>query len=75
MELFKTAKEGGGYQVATHYALLSAPADPQVKQQKETRLIALNIQPIWYPDGQHELIERILDLIVDVAEKRVVFTG
>lgn len=75
MELFKTAKEGDGYQVPTHYALLAAPADAQVKQQKETRLLALNIQPIWYPDGQHELIERILDLIVDVAEKRVVFTG
>ncbi|WP_291991553.1 SIR2 family protein [Candidatus Accumulibacter sp. ACC003] len=75
MELFKTANAGDGYQVPIHYALLAAPVDAQAKQQKETRLLALNIHLIWYPDGQYELIERILDLIVDVADKRVVFAG
>lgn len=75
MELFKSAKDGDGYQVPTHYALLPVPSDIQVKQQKETRLLSLNIQPIWYPAGQHVLVERVLDLISDVAEKRYVFKG
>ncbi len=75
MDLFKAAKDEGGYQVPTHYALLSAPTDPQVKQQKESRLLGLSIQPIWYSEGKHELVERVVDLISDVAEKRVVFKG
>ena len=75
MDLFKLAKDEDGYQVPTHYALLAAPEDAQAKQEKETRLLSLNIRPLWYPAGQHDLVERVLDLISDVAEKRFVFKG
>jgi hypothetical protein len=47
----------------------------QVKQQKETRLLDLNIQPIWYPNGEHQMVESVIDLVADVAEKRFVFKG
>lgn len=75
MELFKAAKDEDGYQVPTHYAVVEAPTDVHAKQQKESRLLGLNIQPIWYPKDRHDLVERLVDLIADVAEKRVVFKG
>lgn len=77
MDLFKAAKESDTYQVPNHYAIVEAPIDPQQKQQKETRLLNFNIQPIWYEntDGKHCMVERLVDLIADVAEKRFVFKG
>lgn len=75
MELFKAARDSDGYQVPNHYAIVEAPTDAQVKQQKETRLLDLNIQPIWYPNGEHQMVESIIDLVADVAEKRFVFKG
>lgn len=75
MELFKAARDSDGYQVPSHYAIVEAPVDVQAKQQKETRLLDLNIQPIWYPDGEHQMVESIIDLVADVAEKRFVFKG
>lgn len=75
LELFKQAKEGDGYQIPAHFALLPAPVAAQAKQQKETNLLALNIQPIWYPDGEHEFVEKLLQLVVDVTEKRIAFNG
>jgi len=75
MDLFQAANGDGGYQVPNHYAILEAPADAQARHQKEARLIALNIQPIWYPTEEHGVVERLVDLIADVAEKRVAFKG
>lgn len=75
MELFKAARDSDGYQVPNHYAIVEAPTDAQVKQQKETRLLDLNIQPIWYPNGEYQMVESIIDLVADVAEKRFVFKG
>ncbi len=75
LELFKKAKAQDEYQIPTHYAVLPAPADVQAKQQKATSLLDLNIQPIWYPWDQHEFVERLLELVVDVTERRVAFNG
>lgn len=75
MELFKAARDSDGYQVPNHYAIVEAPSDVQLKQQKETRLLDLNIQPIWYLHGEHQMVECLVDLIADVAEKRFVFKG
>jgi SIR2-like domain len=73
MELFRRAKEDDGYQIPNHYAILPEPADQGVKRTKETSLLALNIQPLWYPDGEHAVVEQVLALIVDVSEKRFAF--
>jgi len=75
LELFEKAKQADEYAIPNHYAILPAPEDPQAKQQKETRLLTLNIQPLWYPEGQHEFVGRYLQLIVDVAEKRISYNG
>ena len=73
MELFRKAKEGDGYQVPQHYAIVPAPADGQAKQRKDTSLLALNIQPLWYPDGEHDFVEKLLGLLVDAATGRYPF--
>lgn len=75
LELFEQAKQADEYAIPNHYAILPAPEDPQAKQLKETRLLTLHIQPLWYPVGQHEFVERYLQLIVDVAERRINFNG
>lgn len=75
LELFEKAKQADEYAIPNHYAILPAPADAQAKQQKETRLLRLNIQPLWYPEGEHDFVERYLQLIVDVAERRISYNG
>ncbi|MDO8414200.1 MAG: SIR2 family protein, partial [Gallionellaceae bacterium] len=75
LELFKKAKEEDAYQIPNHYAILPAPTDEQVRQQKTSTLLALNIHPFWYPDGQHDYVEKLLQLVVAVTEKRVAYNG
>ncbi len=75
MDLFKAAKESDAYQVPNHYAIVEQPNTAGRRQQKEAQLLELNIQPIWYPQGDHQMVERVVDLIADVAEKRFVFKG
>jgi hypothetical protein len=38
-------------------------------------LLGLNVQPIWYPGSQHEYIEKLLRLVIDVADKRMTLEG
>lgn len=75
LELFEKAKQADEYAIPDHYAILPAPADAQAKQQKESRLLRLSIQPLWYPEGDHESVDRYLQLIVDVAERRITYNG
>ena len=75
LELFKRAKQGDEYAIPNHYAILPAPANAQEKRQKATRMLTLNIQPLWYPAGEHDFVERYLRLIVDVAERRMTYSG
>ena len=73
MELFKAAKESDAYQVPSHYAILEAPKTGRQRAAKEAQLLDLNIQPIWYDYGAHQMVERLVELIADVSEKRFVF--
>lgn len=75
LDLFKKAKEQDEYQIPTHYAILPEPADTAAKQRKTKNLLELNIQPIWYPDRKHEFAGRLLQLVVDVTERRVSFNA
>ncbi|MCP9887524.1 SIR2 family protein [Cyanobium sp. ATX 6A2] len=73
LELFEKAKQEDEYAIPNHYAILPAPAEALDKQEKATRLLTLNIQPLWYPAGYHDFVERYLQLIVDVAERRIAY--
>lgn len=75
LELFEQARQADEYAIPNHYAILPAPEDAQVKQQKATRLLKLSIQPLWYPVDEHEYVERYLQLIVDVTERRISYNG
>jgi hypothetical protein len=48
-----------------HYALLPCPADPARHQGIDQRLANAHITPLWYPDGEHEYVEQILELLLD----------
>ncbi|MFO1077124.1 MAG: SIR2 family protein [Planctomycetota bacterium] len=75
LELFEQAKQVDEYAIPNHYAILPEPSDQQAKQQKATRLLTLNIQPLWYPPGHHEFVEKYLQLLVDAAERRISYSG
>ena len=75
LDLFKKVKQQSEYEIPNHYALLPLPDGQQAKLHKEAALLELNIQPIWYPAGQHEFVERLLRLVLDVADKRIALTA
>lgn len=74
LDLMRAARESDGFQIPSHFALLPEPGDARLLQQKETDLLALNIQPFWYPADEHELVEQVFALIADVAQRRFSFT-
>jgi hypothetical protein len=48
-----------------HYALLPSPADVSKRQVIDERLAYAHITPLWYPEGEHEYVEQILELLLD----------
>lgn len=75
LELLEKAKQVDEFAVPNHYAILPEPDDAQIKHQKATRLLTLNIQPLWYPAGEHEFVDRYLQFIIDVAQRRINYNG
>ncbi len=75
LRLFEEAKAADEYAIPNHFAILPAPADAQARQQKATRLLSLNIQPLWYPEKAHEYVELYLRLLIDAKDGRINFTG
>ncbi len=71
LDLFKKVKQQGEYEIPHHFAFIEMPDSVPKKLQKETALLELHIQPIWYPSGRHEYVEKLLSLAVDVANKRI----
>jgi hypothetical protein len=70
LELFQKVYDDKEFDIPDHFAILPQPADPLIKSAKETRLLKLNIRPIWYPHTNHELVEKYLTLAADMAEGR-----
>ena len=48
-----------------HYVILASPADAEKQRTIDQRLAGAHITPLWYPDGEHEYVEQILELLVD----------
>ncbi|MES1980555.1 MAG: SIR2 family protein [Pseudomonadota bacterium] len=48
-----------------HYALLACPTDAAKKADIDQRLANAHITPLWYPDGEHDHVEQILQLLLD----------
>jgi hypothetical protein len=61
----KVAQELGGDNLPHHYALLACPAANAQRQVIEQRLADAHITPLWYPEGEHEHVEQVLELLLD----------
>lgn len=61
----KVAQELGGDNLPHHYAILASPADAAKREALTQRLADAHITPLWYPDGEHEHVELILELLLD----------
>lgn len=48
-----------------HYALLTCPYDTDKSRILDQRLADAHITPIWYPDGEHEHVQQILELLLE----------
>ena len=48
-----------------HYALLPCPIDRTKRQTIDQRLADAHITPLWYPDGDHDHVELILQLLLE----------
>ncbi len=65
LTFMKVAQELGGDQLPHHYAVFECPADPEAKRVIDQRLADCHITPLWYPEGEHDYVERILQLLLD----------
>jgi hypothetical protein len=48
-----------------HYAILASPADSDKKRTIDQRLADAHITPLWYPEGEHNHVEEILQLLLE----------
>ncbi|MFH0230305.1 hypothetical protein ACGRRZ_15200 [Vibrio diabolicus] len=76
LELFKSVKDEGHFEIPNHFAFLPEP-EPEDKAEKMGRLLSMSIKPIWYraKDGDHSMLEKLLLLATDVACKRYSLGG
>ena len=65
LTFMKVAQEIGGDQLPHHYAVFECPADPEARRVIDQRFADCHITPLWYPEGEHNYVERILQLLLD----------
>jgi len=61
----RVAQLEGHDNLPSHYALLATPSDPSQLETINQRLADAHVTPIWYPDGDHQCVEQILELLLD----------
>jgi hypothetical protein len=61
----RVAGEEGPDSLPHHYALLASPSDANKNRIIDERLAAAHISPIWFPEGEFQHIEEILQLLLD----------
>jgi len=59
----KIAQDVGADSLPHHYAILACPADLARKAKLEQRLADAHISAIWYPEGEHNYVEQLLELL------------
>ena len=48
-----------------HYAVLECTTDRVARQTIDQRLVDCHITPLWYPGGEYEHVEQILELLLE----------
>jgi hypothetical protein len=61
----RIAQAEGAENLPHHYALLPCPDNPDDRTRIDQRTADAHITPIWYPDGEHQMLEEILELLLD----------
>lgn len=59
----KILEEEGRENIPDHFSIVEAPADDDKFDELNKRLIDCNIHPIWFPNGEYELVKEILNLL------------
>ncbi len=59
----KIAQDVGADSLPHHYAIMAYPSDPTERSNLEQRLADSHISAIWFPEGEYQLIDQILELI------------
>lgn len=59
----KIAQDVGADSLPHHYAILACPSDGDRKTKLEQRLADAHISAIWFPEGEYERIDQMLELL------------
>lgn len=59
----KIAQDVGADSLPHHYAILACPSDATQKSHLEQRLADAHISAIWFPEGEFQLIDEMLELL------------
>lgn len=59
----KIAQDLGADSLPHHYAILASPSDPAKKDSLDHRLADAHISAIWFPEGEYQHIEEMLELL------------
>jgi hypothetical protein len=59
----KIAQDVGADSLPHHYAILGYPGEATERAKLEQRLADAHISAIWFPDGEYQLIEQMLQLL------------
>lgn len=75
LDLFKQVKTENQFEIPEHFAILEnkEPENVQWMVDTKSRLLELNIRPIWYQKGKHGHLEQLLTLALELVEKKVNF--
>ena len=69
------AKNGRGknehFELPDHFAIVPEPSTQAERSSKEARLARLNIRPLWYPSGQHVVVEKCLNLAIATIDGQI----
>ncbi len=69
MQLFKTIMEQEDERkIPRHYAFLSSPEKSEDLIAKEKFLTEHMIFPIWYPKGEYEILDNMIELLLYEVE-------
>jgi SIR2-like domain len=61
----RVAQLEGQENLPHHYALLACPNDETARRNIDQRLADAHISPLWFPDGEYDRIEGILNLLLE----------
>jgi len=76
LELFQQVrddgrKQGAHFEIPDHFAILPKPKAKSKETSKESQLSALGIRPLWYPEGKHQYVEKVLNLVIATVDGRI----